>query len=311
MQQLKYLWKTFVAAVELFFSKQSFQASGALAFYTLFSMAPLLIIVISLTGIIFGDDAVRGEIVSRLAGLIGPDAAEVVQDAVRRSRIEQSGLFPTLLGVAAVVFGATTVFAQLRSSLNNFWDVRAQPSRNDVANFFMTRLVSFGMVMTVGFLLLMSFLISIALATILEFADDLIPVPPLLVTIADTVFSLVIMTVLFGLIYRVLPDVRLSWRNVARGAVLTAALFMVGQYLISLYLTRAGPASAYGAAGSLVIVLMWVYYSSLILHFGSAITRVLLEQEGGTIHPTRGAVRIRTEIIQHDGRDSGLPGSNP
>ncbi len=305
MHHAKRAWETLVTAVDLFFSKQAFQASGALAFYTLFSMAPLLIIVISLTGVFFGDEAVRGEVATQLEGIIGADAAELVQDAVRRSRIEQSGLWPTLLGVAAVIFGATTVFAQLRSSLNHFWDVRARPSRNDVINFLMTRLLSFGMVLTIGFLLLTSFLISITLATILEFADGWIPVPPLLVTVADAGVSLLIMTLLFGLIFRVLPDVRLSWHNVARGAVLTAVLFMVGQYLISLYLTRAGPASAYGAAGSLVIVLMWVYYSSLILHFGTAVTRALLIQEGGTIRPSRGAVRIKTDVVEDKKTDIG------
>ena len=300
LHYFRHAWNTLVSSIELFFSKQSFQASGALAFYTLFSMAPLLIIVISLTGIFFGDEAVRGGVVRQLEGIIGTDAAEVVQDAVRRSRIEQSGIWPTVLGVAAVIFGATTVFSQLRSSLNNFWDVRARPSRGDALNFLMTRLVSFGMVLTIGFLLLTSFLISIALATIMEYAEGWIPVPSLLVTIADAVVSLLIMTLLFGLIFRVLPDVRLSWRNVARGSVLTAGLFMVGQYFISLYLTRAGPASAYGAAGSLVIVLMWVYYSSLILHFGTAVTRTLLTQEGGTVRTIRGSVRIKTEVVEEE-----------
>ncbi len=300
MQQLKHTGKTLVSAIELFFSKQSFQASAALAFYTLFSMAPLLIIVITLSGVFLGDDAVRGELVAKLDNIIGTDAAEMVQDAVRESRFERAGIWPTVLGSVAVVFGATTVFAQLRSSLNDFWDVRAQPSRNDVLNFLLTRLVSFGMVITIGFLMLTSFLISIALVTIREFAEELIPVPPAVVALADTVLSLVVMTALFGMIFRVLPDVHLSWRNVTRGALLTSVLFMFGQYLISMYLTRTSPASAYGAAGSLVIVLMWVYYSSLILHFGTAITRALLEAEGGSIRPTRGAKRITTQIVDDE-----------
>jgi membrane protein len=300
MQEWQHTGKTLVNAVELFFTKQSFRASAALAFYTLFSMAPLLILAITLAGVFLGDDAVRGTLASQLDGFIGADAAEFVQEAVQRSRIEQSGMLPTLLGVAALAFGATTVFAQLRSSLNDFWDVRAQPSRNDLLNFLFTRLVSFGMVLTIGFLMLTSVLLSIALASVLEFAEQLIAVPPLLVVLADTVLTLLITSTLFGLIFRVLPDVHLSWRNVTRGAVLTGVLFMVGRYLISMYLTRTSPASAYGAAGSLVIVLMWVYYSSLILHFGTAITRALLEAEGGTIRPMRGAVRIHTQVIDED-----------
>lgn len=178
--------------------------------------------------------------------------------------------------------------------------MRAKPSRNGVLDFLLTRLVSFGMVLTIGFLLLTSFLISIALATVMEFAEGWIPVPPLLVMIADIVLSLLIMTLLFGLIFRVLPDVRLSWRNVARGSLVTGLLFIAGQSLISLYLTRTGPGSAYGAAGSLVVILFWVYYSSLILHFGTAVTRALMLADGGTINPMRGAVRIRTEVIDED-----------
>jgi membrane protein len=297
MRELRHLWKTLLGATELFFSKQSFQSSAALAFYTLFSMAPLLIIVIAVTGMVLGDEAARGELVARLDGMIGVDAAAMVQDAVQRSSIERSGIGPTLLGLAAVIFGATTVFAQLRASLNDFWDVQAQPSRHNLLNFLLTRLVSFGMVLTVGFLMLTSFLISLALATMMRYADELIPVPPLVVSLADAVVSLLVMTLLFGLIFRVLPDVHLSWRNVTRGAVFTSLLFMGGQYLISLYLTRAGPASTYGAAGSLVVVLMWVYYSTLILHFGVALTRAMLQEEGGQVRPSRGAVRIATEVV--------------
>ncbi len=297
MAFLKEGWNTLLQAIELFSAKKSFQASGALAFFTLFSMAPLLIIVITLVGVFLGDQAVRGEVVTQLDGLIGADAAELVQTAVQQSRIEQSGIWPTVLGSVAVMFGATTVFAQLRSSLNYFWDVRAKPSRNNVWAFVFTRIVSFGMVLTIGFLLLTSFLISIALASVMEFAEGWIPVPPGVVTLADLTLSLLIMTALFGLIFRVLPDVRLSWKDVARGSFLTGVLFIVGQSLISLYLTRTGPGSAYGAAGSLVVILFWVYYSSLILHFGTAVTRSLVMKEGGSITPIRGAVRIRTEVV--------------
>jgi len=297
MQTRQQYWKTLVNAIELFFAKESFRSSAALAFYTLFSMAPLLILVITLAGVFLGDEAARGELAAQLDDIIGAEAAEFVQEAVQRSRVDQSGLLPTLLGVAALAFGATTVFAQLRASLNDLWDVRAQPSRNNVLNFLLTRLVSFGMVLTIGFLMLTSVLISIVLASVREFAEALITIPSPLVTLTDTVLTLLVVSTLFGLIFRVLPDVHLSWRNVTRGALLTGALFVVGRYLISAYLTRTGPASAYGAAGSLVIVLMWVYYSSLILHFGAAIIRALLESDGGAIRPMRGAVRIRTQVV--------------
>ena len=298
MKRLKAAWKLVFDSVQLFLSRNAFQSAGALAFSTLFSMAPLLIVAISVAGIVLGDEAVQGQVAVQLSDFIGKDAAGVVQEAVRRSRIEVSGIWPTLLGIAALIFGATTVFAQLRSSLNSMWEVRPQPARNDIVNFLMTRLLSFGMVVTIGFLLLMSFLLSIALSALVQFANGLLPVPAVLVTIADKAVSLLIVTLLFGLIFRVLPDVHLSWKNVARSALITGVLFIIGQSLISLYLTRAGPASTYGAAGSLVIVLMWVYYSSIILLLGAAITRVLLQHERGNIRPSRGAVRIETVVVE-------------
>lgn len=300
MRRLKVIWDVLYASVQLFFAKNSFQAAAALGFYTLFSMAPLLIIAISVAGIVLGEEAVRGQISAELGGLIGPGAADAVEQAVSRSRPEVSGIWPTVLGIGAVIFGATTVFAQLRGSLNDFWDVRPQPSRNDLVNFLMTRLVSFGMVMTIGFLLLVSFLISLALTALIQFANALIPVPTVLLAIVDTIISLLVVSLLFGLIFRVLPDVHLSWRDVARSALITGILFTLGQHVISLYLTRAGPASAYGAAGSLVLVIMWVYYSSLILLLGTAITRTLLQREEGTYEPSRGAVRIKTVEVEEE-----------
>jgi membrane protein len=298
VNRLRAIWSTVRDAADIWSSRNAFQAAGALAFYTLFSLAPLLIIVISLAGAVFGEEAVRGEVAVQLSGLVGPEAAEFVQDAVRRSRIEQSGWWPTVLGVGAVLFGATTVFAQMRSSLNAFWDVRSRPSRNDALEFLLTRLVSFGMVLVIGFLLLTSFLLSVVIAGVLRFADDLIPVPALVVSSIDYAVSFVVVTALFAAMFRVLPDVRLAWRDVARGAALTGVLFVIGQHVISLYLTRATVASAYGAAGSLVVVLLWVYYSALILLFGAAVTRALVRQQGRAAAPARGAVRVRTEVVQ-------------
>jgi len=285
-------------AAELWSETRAFQAAGALAFYTLFSLAPLLIIVIAMVGVFFGEDAVRGEISARIGEYIGGEAAQAVEEAVRRSRIEEAGILPTLLGVGALLFGATTVFAQLQSSLNAIWGVVAKPSRSGVVVFLLTRLVSFGMVLVIGFLLLTSFLISVALATLMRFAQEWFRIPNLLVASADVALSLVVVTVLFGMIFKVLPDVRLRWGDVARGAILTGCLFVVGQYLISLYLTWAGPASTYGAAGSLVLILLWVYYSALIIFFGAAFIRVFVRSRGEIIPPSRGAVKVRTEIVE-------------
>ena len=286
------------ATVSLWTSKNAFQLAGALAFYTLLSMAPLLIIVITLTGVILGEAAVQGEVAGQMTRFVGPDAAEVLEETVRRVRIEEAGLFPTLLGVAAMLFGATTVFAQMQKALNSIWDVRPKPSRSGLVSFALTRLVSFGMVLVIGFLLLVSFVASMALSGLTRFADEWLPVPELLATGMDLAVSLLVTVLLFGMIFKVLPDVRLSWGHVFRGAVLTGVLFVAGQYLISFYLTRAGPASAYGAAGSLVAILMWVYYSTLIVFFGAAFTREYVRRTGGIIAPSPGAVKTRTDIVE-------------
>jgi membrane protein len=295
----------FKDSFKLWSSKNAFQLAGALAFYTLVSLAPLLIIVISITGLLFGREAVQGEIALQFEQFIGSNAAELVEDAIRESRIERAGLLPTILGIGAVLLGATTVFAQLQAALNSMWGVRTRPSRRGIVVFALSRLVSLGMVLVIGFLLLVSLLVTIAVQAATHLAEDRIPMPSAVMSSVDLGISLAISIALFAMIFKVLPDVRLSWGNVARGAVLTGVLFVGGQYLISIYLSRAGPASTYGAAGSLVLILMWVYYSSLILFFGAAFTRVSVQRRGGIIAPSPGAVKVRTEIVE--GEDE-LPG---
>ena len=286
--------------VTLWTSRNAFQHAGALAFYTLFSMAPLVIIVVAIAGAVLGEEAARGEIAGRIGALVGPQAAEAVQEAVRRSRVGASGLLPTLFGFAALVLGSTTVFAQLQASLNQMWDVTAKPSRSSIAVFLTTRLVSLALVLVIGFLLLTSFLISVAIAALLQFAQDWVPLPAAAVRLVDLTMSLLISTVLFAMILKILPDVHLRWYDVWRGAFITALLFVVGQVVISVYLTRLAPASVYGAAGSLVMVLLWVYYSSLILFFGAALTRATIRQRGDRIIPKANAVRVKMELLEAD-----------
>jgi membrane protein len=291
-------WKLFRATIRLWSSRNAFQLAAALAFYTLISLAPLLLIAITLTGVFFGEEAARGEVSAQVAQFIGSDAAQFVEEAVLSSRIEEAGILPTLLGIGALLFGATTVFAQMQTALNAMWDVRTHPERSGIVSFVLTRVLSFGMVLGIGFLLLMSFLSTIALNALMRFADESLPLSESLAAGMDVSISLVLAILLFGMIFKVLPDVRLSWGHVARGAVLTGVLFVLGQILISLYLTQTGPSSAYGAAGSLVLVLMWVYYSALILFFGAAFTREYVRRGGETIQPSSGAVKVRTEIVE-------------
>jgi membrane protein len=287
-------------AIELWTAHNSFQHAGALAFCTLFSLAPLVIILITIIGTVFGAEAARGEISAGISTLIGPQAAEAVEEAVRRSRPEEAGILPTVLGVGLLLFGATTVFAQVQSSLNQFWGVVAKPTRSGLFLFVKTRLLSLGMVLIIGFLLLTSLVISMGISAVIQYADHWIPVPPVLVASVDLAASLLITTLLFGMMFKVLPDVQLRWGDVWRGALLTAVLFVAGQYLISLYLTRAAPASTYGAAGSLVMVLLWVYYSSLILFFGTAVAKVAILRRDGAVTPKSTAVRTKMVVLEEN-----------
>lgn len=285
-------------AAELWFARNAFQLAGALAFYTLFSLAPLVIILVAIMGAVFGEEAARGEISSKIQGFIGVQAAEAVEEAVRSSRVQEAGLLPTTFGAIMLLFGATTVFAQMQASLNQIWGVAARPSRSGLAVFLTTRLLSLGLVLIIGFLLLTSLVLSMAVVAVLRYAESWIPIPPFAVAAVDLCVSLGIATVLFALIFKVLPDVHLEWRDMWEAGALTAALFVAGQYGISVYLTTTAPGSTYGAAGSLVLVLFWVYYSSLIVFFGAAFTRVRMGRRQRGVVPKRTAAKVVIEVLE-------------
>jgi membrane protein len=289
------LWQ---GAFNLWFERNAFQHAGALAFYTLFSLAPLVIIVVAIIGAVFGEEAARGQVSDQIRTLIGPQAAAAVEEAVRQSRPAEAGLWPTFVGIGALLFGATTVFAQMQASLNTFWGVMARPSRSGIVVFLKTRLLSLGLVLILGFLMLISFLISMAIVAVIQFAGTWVPVPKFIMAGVDLMLSLGVATALFATIFKMLPDVVLDWDDVWRAGAVTAALFVGGQYLISLYLTTMAPASTYGAAASLVLILLWVYYSSLIVFFGTAYSKTSIQQRGGEIVPKRTAVRVVMEVLE-------------
>jgi membrane protein len=283
-------------AAQRWLERDAFEHAGALAFCTLFSLAPLVIIVVAVVGMVFGEDAASGQISKAISDLVGAQAATAVEGAVRRSRLEEAGLWPTMLGITALVFGATTVFAQMQSALNKFWGVRSKPTRSGILTFVTVRLLSLSMVLIIGFLMLTSFMVSVAITGIIEHAQEWIPIPAFAVATIDLAVSLGVTTVLFGMLFKILPDVVIRWADVWRGAFFTALLFAIGKYGISLYLTHVAPASTYGAAGSLVLVLLWVYYSSLILFFGTCLTISTILVRGDSVQPKKTAVRTRFVI---------------
>ena len=255
--------------------------SAALAYYTVLSLAPLLILAVAIGGLLFGEQAARGQIVWEIRDLVGRQGAEAVQSMLQQARHPAAGLFATLMGLITLVIGASGVFAQLRDSLNLIWDAPQQTS-GGIWVAIKYRFFSFAMVFGIGFLLLVSLVISAVLAGIEKYWANLLPTTPALLQGFNFLLSLVVETVLFALIYKIVPDVRVAWRSVWLGAGVTGLLFTVGKFLIGLYLGKASVGSAYGAAGSLVILLVWVYYSSQIFFTGAVLTHVMAEQQHET-----------------------------
>jgi membrane protein len=293
-------WNIFLQAGGLWLERNAFVHAGSLAFYTLFSMAPVVIIAVSIAGAVFGEEAARGEIVGQLDDFVGLDAAMAVEEAVARSRPEVAGVFPTLAGLLALLIGATTVFAQMQISLNRIWGVVARPHRSSILILLKNRFLSLTIILVIGFILLVSLLLNVAVRAAVTYAESWIPIPPLLLSGAELLMSLVVITALFAVIFKVLPDAVIDWQDVWYGAAITAVLFIVGRYVIAFYLAYTAPASTYGAAGSLVLLLFWVYYSSLILFFGAALTKARVLASGKAVVPRAMAVRVKEEIVEED-----------
>lgn len=261
------------------------QQAAALAFYTLFSLAPLAIVVVHVVGLLYGEAAARGELVEQIDGLIGSEAAVLVQTAVENAGRRGSGIVATLLGLGALGLGATTVFVQLQRGLNAMWNVQVKPGAG-IRHLIKSRLLSFGVVISLGFLLVVSLLASTAISVVAKYLTGFVPGLGPVLHIVEALLSVAIISLLFAAVFRYLPDVEIGWHHVMFGSVLTAILFTVGKSLISLYLVRSTTVSAYGATGSLVIILLWVYYSAQIVFFGTEFTQVLAKRRGEHIQPS-------------------------
>jgi membrane protein len=252
---------------------KGFKMAAALSYYAVFSLGPLLIIAIAIAGFIFGEEAAKGQIFSEMKNLIGPDGALMIETIVKGASDKSTGIFAAILSVVLLVLGSVGVFMELQESLNIIWGVEPKPGRG-IWGFTKTRLVSFSMVVAVGFLLMVSLIINSAITMLNTFMSDKFPVLLPAAFILNNLSSLIVIALLFALVYKVLPDVYISWRYVWFASILTSLLFAVGKFLIGLYLGSSSFSSTYGAAASLVVLFVWIYYSGLILFFGAEITQV-------------------------------------
>lgn len=247
--------------------------AAALAYYAVFSLSPLLLLGISIAGLLFGEEAARGLIVGQIEGTVGRETAELIQTMLAATRDETSGTIAILISLATLLFGASALFGHLQDSLNTIWKVKPKANAG-IGAVIKKRLVSFAMVAVVGLMIILSLLLTTVLSVLNEFLADLPPASVYLYHLINLLLSFGLITLLFAILFKHLPDIDIGWRDVWAGAALTAILFLVGTYLISFYLGRAGPGSVYGAAGSLVVLLLWIYYLAQIFFFGSQLTYV-------------------------------------
>ncbi len=269
------------ATVAGWFDASAPRHGAAIAYYTLFALAPVLLVVIAIAGLVFGERAVRGEIVGQLTGLLGADGARAVQGILERARVPREGIGATLVGSAGLLFATTGAFLELQAALNRIW--RVAPSDEpgiDVGGLVRRRVRSLGVVVAIGFLLMVSLTVNAALSALASWWSAAAPAWPVLLGLANRVLGIGVTTLLFSILFRVLPDVVLSWRDVAMGAFVTALLFALGQRLIGLYLGQTALASPFGAAGTVAVILVWVYYASQIILLGAVFTRVYAEWRG-------------------------------
>ncbi len=266
-------------------------SGAAIAYYTLFALAPVLIIVIALAGLVFGQDAVRGEIVNQIQDLIGVEGATAIQSILQRAR-ERRGIGASAFGLVGLLFAATGAFLELQAALNRAWRVRTETDGGiDVKGLARRRLRSLAMVVSIAFLLLVSLSVSAAVNAVLSMLNSFSVGWPVMIEVVNQGVSLFITALMFGAIFMVLPDVHLHWRDVSVGAFTTAVLFAIGQRVIGVYLGNSALASPFGAAGTVAIILVWVYYSTQILLYGAQFTRVLAEHRGTRPAPMQGAER--------------------
>jgi membrane protein len=265
-------------SVYAFIEDGALSYGAAIAYYTIFALAPVLLIVIAVAGLAFGRDAAQGAIVAQLSGLMGRQSAEALQAMLKSVHSSGSGTLATIIGIATLLITASGVFGEMQSSLNAIW--KARPRKSAISRLIRARIVSLGLVMALGFLLMVSLAVSAALTALGSYLNDFLPGIHLLLQIANFIISFALISLLFAAIYKFLPDTPIAWRDVAIGAVATSLLFTVGKTLIGLYIGSSQVASSFGAAGALIVILLWIYYSAQIFLFGAEFTKCYAHSRG-------------------------------
>ncbi|QMW00628.1 YihY/virulence factor BrkB family protein [Spirosoma foliorum] len=283
-----------------FMDDRCLKLSAALAYYTIFSLAPLLVLVISLTSIFFGQEAIQGQIFGQINGLVGNEAAKQIQDMIKSVGLSGKTSTALVIGIVTLVMGATSIFVEIQDSVNLIWRVKPKPKKGWV-KLLKDRLLSSSLVVSLGFLLLVSLIINgIVLALSSTLTRYLPGLGVYVISAFNFLISTSVVTVLFGVIFKVLPDAKIDWKDVRGGAIFTALLFMLGRYLIGVYIETTSTSSTYGAAGSLIVILTWIYYTAAILYFGAEFTQAYANHFGIKIEPADYAVYVEQTERERD-----------
>ncbi|HWK59414.1 MAG TPA: YihY/virulence factor BrkB family protein [Parapedobacter sp.] len=284
----------------IFMDVRGLKFSASLAYYTIFSLAPLLVLTISLAAIFFGQEAAEGKIFEEINGLVGNNAAAQIETMLQNVRVKEDNTLAFIIGIGTLLIGATTVFSDMQHSINRIWEIKPKPKRGWV-KLITDRLLSSSLVLSLGFLLIVSLIINGLLMVFMDYLRCLLSDLAVYLSIAlDAVINFIVISALFGVIFKFLPDVRIKWKDVRAGAFFTALLFMLGRVLIGFYIQTTGQGSTYGAAGSIIILLLWVYYTAAILYVGASFTRAYTESRGRRIVPAEFAVHVEERETEKD-----------
>ncbi len=288
-------FKVLKTAAGAFSDDRALKLSASLAYYTIFSLAPLLLLMISLAGLFLGKDAIQGKVFGEINGMVGNDAALQIQDMIKHLEMSGKSTLSVIIGIVTLLVGATTVFGEIQESINIIWQVKPKPKKGWV-KMVKDRLLSGSLIVTLGFLLLVSLVVNGALLALSDKLKTFLPdITVIFFNVVNVGISFVVISVLFGVIFKVLPDAKIAWKDVRSGAIFTAILFMIGRLVIGIYIQKSGTSSTYGAAGSLIVILLWVYYTAAILYFGAEFTRAYADFKGVKIEPADFAVHVEVK----------------
>ncbi len=305
----KEIWKILVATFMGFINDNGLKLSASLAYYTIFSIAPLLILIISIAGLVWGSDATSDKLYPQIQHYVGQTAALQIQDILKKLQLSGKSGTAVVIGVVTLLIGASSIFIEIQDSLNIIWRVKAKPKKGWV-KLIQNRFISFSLIISLGFLMLVSLVLSVIMTALSSWIGHFLhAITTLLIKGINLGITFIIISILFGIIFKFLPDVKIKWRDVRTGAFFTAILFMLGQYAINVYIQYTAKSSAYGAAGSILVILVWIYYTAAILYIGAEFTQVYAEAIGSHIEPAEYAVSVQqTEVV----RDvKVLPAQNP